>query len=222
MRYWQKGNRWNEEATEAKYARREGRWRWPDNGWRFISFHAIASTLFDYRDVPTENEMYFMGDFVRDIGLILDSAQMAIQKGVADKVAKREEVKRKLIELNRNEANTLSMSYSEDSATYVYLMEHVNGLIKIGSSKNPRARERTLQAEDPRLEMIFCEQAEAAMEKRFHEIFADLRVRGEWFRLDQHHIDWIKTFFQIKEYFKSIDDQQDNELESRQCIPPIS
>ena len=102
MRYWQKGNRWNEEATEVKYARREGRWRWPDNAWRFVSFHAIASTLFDYRDIPTENEMYWMGDFVRDIGLILDSAQRAIQKGVADELAKREEARRRIFEKGTN------------------------------------------------------------------------------------------------------------------------
>jgi len=77
------------------------------------------------------------------------------------------------------------------SKTHVYLMKHSNGLTKIGCSSNPKARERTLQAEDPRLEMICCFKAHNHVEKRLHSIFQDLRVRGEWFRLEERHVEWI-------------------------------
>lgn len=76
--------------------------------------------------------------------------------------------------------------------SHVYLIKHVNGLVKIGRSRKPKAREQTLQAEDPRLEMIGCFQAHNHIEKRLHSIFHDLRVRGEWFRLEDRHVEWIK------------------------------
>jgi hypothetical protein len=76
---------------------------------------------------------------------------------------------------------------------FVYLMRHSNGLIKIGFSSNPRQREVTLQAEDPMLSMIDCFPAGMDVEQRLHQIFADLRVRGEWFRLEDRHVDWILT-----------------------------
>lgn len=75
--------------------------------------------------------------------------------------------------------------------TSVYLMRHTNGLVKIGHAVNPKTREKTLQAEDPRLHLIGSFPADAKTEKRLHEIFADLRVRGEWFRLEDRHVDWI-------------------------------
>lgn len=75
---------------------------------------------------------------------------------------------------------------------FIYLIKHVNGLVKIGRSRKPKAREQTLQAEDPRLEMIGCFQAHNHIEKRLHSIFHDLRVRGEWFRLEDRHVEWIK------------------------------
>jgi len=76
---------------------------------------------------------------------------------------------------------------------YVYLMKHSNGFVKIGFSTNPRAREKTLQAEDPRIEMLGFFAASNDVERKLHQIFADLRVRGEWFRLEERHVDWILT-----------------------------
>jgi len=85
-------------------------------------------------------------------------------------------------------------SYARNSKRkHVYLMRHTNGLIKIGHAANPRAREKTLQAEDPRLHLIGSFYADAKTEKRLHDIFAELRVRGEWFRLEDRHVDWILT-----------------------------
>lgn len=83
----------------------------------------------------------------------------------------------------------------ENCNTSLYLMRHTNGLTKIGKSVQPKAREKTLQAEDPRLEMILCVEGQGHREKTLHRIFDDLRVRGEWFRLEGRHVDWISLLF---------------------------
>lgn len=80
-----------------------------------------------------------------------------------------------------------------DTRQKVYLMSHVNGLTKIGLSRNPSTREKTLQAEDPRLKLIWSVPGSRKMERRLHDIFGSVRVRGEWFNLRSHHIDWIKS-----------------------------
>jgi hypothetical protein len=43
--------------------------------------------------------------------------------------------------------------------------------------------------------MIFSADGIGHHERRLHQIFADLRKRGEWFDLDDHHVEWIKFFF---------------------------
>lgn len=82
-------------------------------------------------------------------------------------------------------------AYKEQYETFVYLMRHTNGLTKIGRSKKPRAREKTLQAENPRLKMIFHCEADRSVESRLHQIFDSVRVRGKWFDLRPHHVKWI-------------------------------
>lgn len=80
-----------------------------------------------------------------------------------------------------------------ETPAYVYLMRHANGLTKIGMSVRPRIRERTLQAEDPRLEMIFKAKVSEpkAVERRLHEEYRSRRKRGEWFDLEPRHVDRI-------------------------------
>ncbi len=77
---------------------------------------------------------------------------------------------------------------------FVYLMKNKrNGFVKIGFSKKPRHRERTLQAEDPDTEMLFAFEAAFHDEEKLHLKFADKRVRGEWFKLDESDIDGIRS-----------------------------
>jgi hypothetical protein len=82
--------------------------------------------------------------------------------------------------------------------TNIYIMRNErNGLIKIGQSVNPSARERTLQGEDPQNVMLFHFAAEALVEQILHEQFNQLRVRGEWFRLTDEHIEEIRQTYII-------------------------
>ena len=62
-----------------------------------------------------------------------------------------------------------------------------SGLVKIGSSKDPHYRFRTIQAMSPEmLEMRIVSPVDGReLEKSFHERFAHLRHHGEWFRQEQ-------------------------------------
>jgi len=71
----------------------------------------------------------------------------------------------------------------------VYLMENSrNGYVKIGISKDPVFREKTLQSQEPEVEtLVFSEFSSIAVatqvEEFLHEIHNEKRVRGEWFDL---------------------------------------
>lgn len=81
--------------------------------------------------------------------------------------------------------------------TWVYLMKDLRtGFHKIGESNNPHYRERTLQAEQPLIELVEAWKTEAWVERHLHDCFKNYRLRGEWFDLPQEHIDFL-----INEYF---------------------
>ncbi len=66
----------------------------------------------------------------------------------------------------------------------VYVMKNLrNGLFKIGTSKMPLVREKTLQSEEPEVILVSATPAARWVERALHVIFAKQRVRGEWFAL---------------------------------------
>jgi predicted GIY-YIG superfamily endonuclease len=77
---------------------------------------------------------------------------------------------------------------SETKKTYVYFIQRQYSHIKIGVSSNPEKRLRTLQTGSSiplRLIATFpCESRSEAflLEKYFHENYAHLQVKGEWFK----------------------------------------
>lgn len=84
----------------------------------------------------------------------------------------------------------------ENKKTNVYLMIDKNtGLYKIGRSKNPEYREKTLQSQKPTIEIICYFAGSHFDEKSLHNKFSDKRVRGEWFNLDYLDISFIKNYF---------------------------
>lgn len=79
--------------------------------------------------------------------------------------------------------------------SYIYLMEDLrNKKFKIGKSKTPGKRERTLQSEVPQIVMRFSIPTEEAREKELHERFDAKRIRGEWFELSQDELVWLVSF----------------------------
>ena len=94
--------------------------------------------------------------------------------------------------------NTINESQKENRAgRFTYLMiDKRNGLYKIGRSKNPEYREKTLQSEVPQIKLLsYCAEW-IVSEKDLHTTFSHRRVRGEWFDLTKNDISTIKNLMQ--------------------------
>lgn len=76
---------------------------------------------------------------------------------------------------------------------FIYLMLNKrNDYIKIGKSKRPSFREKTLQADEPDIELITFWKAPSTIEKELHKRFEVKRQRGEWFALNFNDLKQIK------------------------------
>ena len=86
-----------------------------------------------------------------------------------------------------------------DQKTYVYLMQDTtNNYYKIGHSKNPQYREKTLQSEKPTIELLLSYAGSCEDETELHERFKEKRIRGEWFDINEEDIQAIKDYFERK------------------------
>ncbi len=79
-------------------------------------------------------------------------------------------------------------SKSNPEKAYLYLMhEATTGFYKIGVSKKPNVRERTLQSQKPDINMLYHRQYKKkkafSIERKLHKLFSSKRIRGEWFEL---------------------------------------
>jgi len=82
---------------------------------------------------------------------------------------------------------------------FLYIIHNKrNGLYKIGISINPAFRERTLQSEEPEIEIIETFKGGFELEKQIHSFFAGKRIRGEWFKLNDEDILNLKNDFIIR------------------------
>ena len=79
-----------------------------------------------------------------------------------------------------------------DRKTYLMKDNH-NKLYKIGYSKNPKARESTLQSEKPSIKMVKVWNKD--IEQELHNLYAEFRIRGEWFDLTPIQVRYICTHF---------------------------
>jgi len=78
----------------------------------------------------------------------------------------------------------------EGRLTYI-IKDYSTGLYKIGKSNNPQQRERTLQSEKPTIKTVKVFKSD--IESLLHKEFADVRVRGEWFKLNKVQLTRICT-----------------------------
>lgn len=78
---------------------------------------------------------------------------------------------------------------------YVYLMLNDDtSFIKIGTSRNPHYRERTLKSQEPNIHVIALWCCEKSIEKELHKKFSNKRIRGEWFRLSFSELKEIEDY----------------------------
>ncbi len=102
------------------------------------------------------------------------------------------------LEPEENSNNREEVHVKEESC-YVYLMvDSINGYHKIGISNKPEYRERTLQSEKPTIELLCAKQYPTrmlaeAIESALHKVYAEKRIRGEWFVLNNQDIEYLKT-----------------------------
>ena len=83
-----------------------------------------------------------------------------------------------------------------EGRNYVYLIINAKtGYFKIGRSKNPLKREKTLQAEEPDIALLLYIEAETKFEKKLHNQFRHKQIRGEWFRLGIDDLIVLKKAF---------------------------
>lgn len=90
--------------------------------------------------------------------------------------------------------NNTRKEYNEEVSKAYIMKDSSTGLYKIGKSKNPEYRERTLQSEKPTIKMIKVFHSD--IESELHKEFADVRVRGEWFKLNKVQLKRICTHYE--------------------------
>lgn len=92
---------------------------------------------------------------------------------------------------------TKSQTDKKQEIHYVYIMlNKQNRYYKIGRSIKPEYREKTLQGQEPDVEIIEKWIASSEVEKILHRKYKEKRKRGEWFDLTDVDIEEIKIFMQ--------------------------
>lgn len=124
--------------------------------------------------IDCDNELYYIEDLI---------SKLSRYKDKLDEYYK--------LKRNKKVSDTVSLKLS-----YIYLMyNESDGFYKIGRSLNPQFRERTLQAQAPKVNTIFLSPLTyQGNEKKLHNHFKEKRIRGEWFLLDKCDIEFIKSF----------------------------
>lgn len=193
----------NADSEKASTFTRGDDRRWRCNG-PFASVADIVSQLFEYERPTSLEDIELMESFVIALGDAIDMCDAMVSERWQRHQEREQEKRRKEIEEYWKTSSSI-VEEEINPKTYIYLMTHKNGLTKIGHSKRPKAREKTLQAEDPRLNLIHSKEGTIADESRLHRIFDSVRVRGEWFDLSSHHIDWISNITFAKQEVYSND-----------------
>ena len=87
--------------------------------------------------------------------------------------------------------NERNISSVQPNSAYVYVIQAGNhGPVKIGWARNPFARLLLLQTGNAaRLRLVHTEdfldrRVACSLESELHRMFADLKIRGEWFRFE--------------------------------------
>lgn len=89
------------------------------------------------------------------------------------------------IQVSRIRNEIISASHYK---TYL-IKDCVNGFYKIGKSRNPRVREKTLQSEAPNIKIVKIFNKD--IEKILHDEYKNQRLRGEWFDLNDIQVKYI-------------------------------
>ena len=104
-----------------------------------------------------------------------------------------------MVKIIVEDENRLRRLRHNEKSQKTYLMKDLKtGYIKIGYSTNPRFREKTLQAEQPRI--VLLKVCDENVERLLHKQYADKRKRGEWFNLSKEDIQTIIETYNFHDY----------------------
>ena len=93
---------------------------------------------------------------------------------------------------NRDKCDKYFNNSNDKKSFKTYLIkDQRTGLYKIGKSKNPKLREKTLQGENPLCEIV--KTWDKDIEKYLHDNYKNQRIRGEWFNLSEIQVKYITT-----------------------------
>jgi len=112
-------------------------------------------------------------------------------KDIREEIQKEEEEQR-IKDLMEEQEDDEFPEYDEKlkKITYVYLMKNKNnGYYKIGKAQNPKYRERTLQSQEPEVELVFAQPERPDFnEKLLHKEYEKHKIRGEWHNLTETQV----------------------------------
>lgn len=171
---------------------RDGTYRWRWAGGLYAGVYNVVKALIKFDDIErrcsfTDDDKIHFESFVDTMRQIIGDINSQIKYIVDEKLKQRCENAYKY----SAQQSVVEIEPKESKIGYVYLFSHSSGLTKIGYSSNPRNREKTLQAEDPRVHMLAVRAGSQSLESRLHTIYSHKRFRGEWFDLTDNDISWL-------------------------------
>ncbi|HET6244215.1 MAG: GIY-YIG nuclease family protein [Bacteroidetes bacterium] len=157
----------------------------------FNAYQAHQRSLFERLDYWTYGNELAKELKGKNGDLILKGYRDILFVPLADEPPKEPNIK------NGLEKKVNSKTLGKQELQYVYIMYNKQNLYhKIGRSIKPEHREKTLQGQEPDVELIEKWAASAEVEKILHRKYKEKRKRGEWFDLTSTDIDEIKLFMQ--------------------------
>lgn len=77
---------------------------------------------------------------------------------------------------------------------YVYLIEGKNGVVKIGTSYNPKSRDLTVRTHSPiPTRLIAYWEGSLSEERQLHDAFKKYRSHGEWFFIEGALVAFVES-----------------------------
>ena len=140
-------------------------------------------------------------------------------KVIADNIVYFEPIFKNIEQLSSPQNQIASIS-ERPKCGYVYLAyDFRTKYTKIGFSNNPNIREKTLQSENPLIEIFLIIKQEKSQEKEYHDYFEEQRIRGEWFRLSSKDVKYIfenkcsdkESAIRLENYHRVMEDILKNE-----------
>lgn len=97
------------------------------------------------------------------------------------------------------------MTEEYERAPVYFLLAERTGLIKIGFSTQPGLRRKGLENEFGPLTLLGLEVGGFKREHELHRLFAEERVRGEWFVASPRLVAYIVCLHQTTTYLERVD-----------------